>query len=142
MSASSASNINASQNSSLDFPSECCANVEGDLTSDGPICTFSDVYPDGDVHWFHGSHNLSGGFTVRKSVDKGGWLTVRSHLKRKSSDVPYNCSLWSSKSGRYIASTLVGGNARISAISSSHSKSQGPMWIVPCVSVLLAVTLK
>ncbi|GLD65006.1 uncharacterized protein AKAME5_001650400 [Lates japonicus] len=77
---------------------ECCAKVEGDLTSDGPICTFSNVYPDGDVHWFHGSHYLSDRSTERKRVSKGGWLTVHSHLKRKSSDVPYNCSLWSNKS--------------------------------------------
>ncbi|KAF1395054.1 hypothetical protein PFLUV_G00007560 [Perca fluviatilis] len=44
---------------------ECCGIVEGVSTSDGPACTFKYVYPDGDVHWFHGSHHLSDGYSSK-----------------------------------------------------------------------------
>lgn len=89
---------------------ECCGKVEGVFMNDGPSCTFHRVYPEGEVHWFHGSHNLSDGsvkHNISQSVDEDGYLTIHSHLKRKSSHWPYNCSLKSTKSGRYIASTLV-----------------------------------
>ncbi|XP_070684639.1 uncharacterized protein [Pempheris klunzingeri] len=124
---------------------ECCGTVNGDLKGDGPSCTFSHVYPDGDVHWFHGSKNLSDGSLhhTTKHVDKGGWLTIRSHLRGKSSDVPYNCSLRSTASGRYIESTLVHNPEILSSIRATQSGagSQGTMRIFLCISVLLAVTL-
>ncbi|KAA8594992.1 uncharacterized protein LOC116705339 [Etheostoma spectabile] len=132
---------------------ECCGIVEGVWTGDRATCTFKNIYPDGDVHWFHGSHNLSDG-SVRqhttKHVDEGGWLTIRSYLEQNSSTVPYNCSLKSSTSGRYITSTLVQ-NPELQArsISQEHTHpgrngvgSPGPLWTYLCISILLAVTLK
>ncbi|XP_031145386.1 uncharacterized protein LOC116043030 [Sander lucioperca] len=132
---------------------ECCGIVEGVSTSGGPACTFKNVYPDGDVHWFHGSHNLSDG-SVRqhttKHVDEGGWLTIHSDLEWKSSTVPYNCSLKSITSGRYITCTSVQ-NSELLVITRSQQHthlggngvgSQGPMWTILCISILLAVTLK
>ncbi|CAG5947734.1 unnamed protein product [Menidia menidia] len=95
---------------------ECCGPVESIVGSDGPSCTFNRVYPDGDVHWFHSFHNLSDGsvrHNTAKSVDKQGWVTIRSwltiddSLDWRNSVVPYNCSLKSTVSDRYIASTLV-----------------------------------
>lgn len=89
---------------------ECCGKAEGVLTSDGPSCTFTHVYPDGDVHWFHGSRNLSDGslkHNTTKSVDKHGWLMIHSNLKRRGSDVHYSCALKSTTSGRYIASIRI-----------------------------------
>nr|XP_015830578.2 uncharacterized protein LOC107395668 [Nothobranchius furzeri]XP_054607797.1 uncharacterized protein LOC107395668 [Nothobranchius furzeri] len=92
---------------------ECCGRVESSLSSRGPNCTFSNVYPDGDVHWFQGSQNLSDGSvsqSTAKSVDNG-WLTIYSWLtisgQETRSDVPYNCSLKSPMSDKYIASSLV-----------------------------------
>ncbi|XP_040002573.1 uncharacterized protein LOC120800497 isoform X2 [Xiphias gladius] len=118
---------------------ECCGIAEGVSTTNGPACTFNDVYPDGDVHWFHGSQNLSDESMkhhTTKRVEAGGWLTIISYLKWKRSDVSYNCSLKSTKSGRYIASILVE-NAKAHAV-----RSQGPMGTILCISILLAVTLK
>ncbi|KAE8300669.1 hypothetical protein D5F01_LYC00816 [Larimichthys crocea] len=88
---------------------ECYGNVEDASSGDKHTCTFHHVYPDGDVHWFHGSHNLSdlAKHTTTKQVDNEGWLTVRSEMLMKHSDKPYNCSLMNTKSGRYIGSTLI-----------------------------------
>ncbi|XP_022620749.1 uncharacterized protein LOC111236330 [Seriola dumerili] len=133
---------------------ECGQITEAVLTSEGPACTFNDVYPDGDVHWFHGSHNLSAGSketSTTKSVDEGGRLIIHSDLKKwKSSDVPYNCSLRSSKSGRYIASALVKitedlvGRGKPASTYSLPSgvRSQETMGTLLYISVLLAVMLK
>ncbi|XP_045902293.1 uncharacterized protein LOC123969191 [Micropterus dolomieu] len=131
---------------------ECCGSSKGVLTSDGPVCTFNHVHPDGDVHWFHGSHNLSDGSytTTTKSVDEKGWLTIHSSLKRKSSDVPYSCSLKSTTSGRYIASTLIqnheflvrgAGKQEATGLERNGVGSQRPMKTILCISILLAVTL-
>ncbi|XP_013860445.1 uncharacterized protein LOC106515281 [Austrofundulus limnaeus] len=95
---------------------ESCGEVGSVLTKDGPSCTFSHVYPDADVLWFHDSQDLSDGSVNRstsKTVDEHGWLTIRSWLSSSvkqewgSSREPYNCSLQSSTSGRIITSTLV-----------------------------------
>lgn len=133
---------------------ECSGTVDRVLTSDGPVCTFNHVHPDGDVHWFHGSHNPSDGslrHNTSKSVDKHGWLTIHSHLKGKSSQVPYNCSLKSTVSGKYFASALVGNRdfsvtdiARaVGPVQSDGSRvrSQKTLRTVLCILILLAVTL-
>ncbi|XP_029288942.1 uncharacterized protein LOC115009102 isoform X2 [Cottoperca gobio] len=81
---------------------ECCWLVEGVWTNDRPTCTFKNVYPDGDVHWFHGSRNLSDESVkhhTTKHVDEGGWLTIHSYLEQNLSGGPYNCSLKSTTSG-------------------------------------------
>ncbi|XP_040891070.1 uncharacterized protein LOC121180026 [Toxotes jaculatrix] len=126
---------------------ECCGTVTGVLTSRGPSCTFKNVYPDSDVHWFSGSHNLSDGslkHNTTKRVEEGGWLTIHSDLEHRSSDVPFNCSLKSSTSGRYIASALVQkGRALYKYSQSNGVRSAGPLGtFCLCISILLAVTLK
>ncbi|XP_059188725.1 uncharacterized protein LOC131971338 [Centropristis striata] len=130
---------------------ECCGIAEGFVTGDQASCTFKHVHPDGDVHWFHGSHNLSDGSVKQntsKSVDKGGWLTIHSTLERKSSDIPYNCSLKSTASGRYIATTLAQNTQSFFRVPLQEGQmrngvgSQGPMWTFLCFSILFPVTLK
>ncbi|XP_065815550.1 uncharacterized protein [Labrus bergylta] len=108
-----------------------CGQVKGLIKDDYPICTFTRVYPDGEVHWFHGSNRLHGKHKTNENVEDGGWLTIQSDLERKSSGESYNCSLWSTKTGRYIASTLV------------KSISQGtPMRTSWCFTILLVFLLK
>ncbi|XP_063740796.1 uncharacterized protein LOC134865247 [Eleginops maclovinus] len=133
---------------------ECCWIVEGVWTNGRPTCTFRNVYPEGDVHWFHGHHNLSDGSvkqSTTKHVDGGGWLTIHSDLEQNHSGVTYNCSLKSAASGRYIASSLVENpelvqqKARTQVLTNqvrSGVRSQRPMWTIFFVSTLLAVTLK
>ncbi|XP_032418986.1 uncharacterized protein LOC116720072 isoform X1 [Xiphophorus hellerii] len=94
---------------------EFCGKVEAVLRSHGPSCRFNHVYPDGDVHWFHDSRNVSDESVMQhttKSIDSHGWMIIHSWLtlngtSERSSHEPYNCSLKSSTSGKYIASTLV-----------------------------------
>lgn len=129
---------------------ECCGKVEGVFMSDGPSCTFHRVYPEGEVHWFHGSHNLSDGsvrHNTSQSVDNEGYLTIHSYLKRQSSHVPYNCSLKSIRSGRYIASTLVKNElSRSGAVRnlgpSNLTRSQEPMRTILGILILLAAIME
>lgn len=120
---------------------ECCGSVEAAQTADGPSCTFKQVYPDGDVDWFHGSHSLSDGSLRRitKRVDEGGWITIQSSLHQQSSDRPYNCSLKSVMSGRYMASSLVW-IKQAQSIRGAAS-AQAPFWTSLGFSVFLAFTL-
>ncbi|XP_058495639.1 uncharacterized protein LOC131466444 [Solea solea] len=124
---------------------ECGGTVHGVLRTDGPSCTFNHVHPDGDVHWFLGSKNLSDGsanHNTTKRVENGGWLTIHSDLEwKKGSDEPFNCSLWSTKSGRYIASTLIQ-KAEVKGLTGTNGvRPQESMVAFLCVSVLLAVML-
>ncbi|XP_060940945.1 uncharacterized protein LOC133018564 [Limanda limanda] len=134
---------------------DCARMVQGAVTSDSPSCTFDSVHPDGDVHWFQGSHNLSAGSikqNTTKRVEKGGWLTIHSDLERNGSDEPYNCSLMSSKSGRYMASALIEQKStRILRMDTTRAHSLSPLngvgslgqvRIPLWISLLLAVALK
>lgn len=136
------------------FSSEFCGEVESVLTSDGPSCTFSHVYPDGDVFWFHDSRDLSDGSvnqSTSKTVDEHGWLTIRSWLSSSvkqewgSSGKPYNCSLQSSTSGRVLTSALVPDmtqNLRRSNSDGNGVKSHKTMTTVFSILVSLVVTRK
>ncbi|KAG7486740.1 hypothetical protein JOB18_037802 [Solea senegalensis] len=124
---------------------ECDGTVSGVLTSDGPSCTFNHVHPDRDVHWFLGSKNLSDGsanHNTTKSVEKGGWITIHSDLEwKEGSDEPFNCSLKSTKSGRYTASTLIQKAALKSLKATNGVRPQESMAAFLCVSLLFAVML-
>lgn len=108
---------------------ECSGRVDSLLRTDGPYCTFNRVHPDGDVHWFHGHHNLSDGSVKQyttKQVDAEGWLTVHSYLDQENPQGIYNCSLKSPTSGRYITSALVGDIVKLAGRSSRNGvRSQG-----------------
>ncbi|XP_019718049.1 uncharacterized protein LOC109511407 isoform X2 [Hippocampus comes] len=83
---------------------ECCGTVKGVLTKDGPVCTFSDVYPDAEVLWSHASQSqpeAPGRQSTFKSVEEGGWVTIRSQLEGNSNGA-FNCTLKRIDSGRQI----------------------------------------
>ncbi|XP_054634218.1 uncharacterized protein LOC129182300 isoform X2 [Dunckerocampus dactyliophorus] len=85
---------------------ECCGTVKGGLSIDGPVCTFSNVYPDADVFWSSQSESQTPvKQSMYKSIEEGGWFTIRSQLEWTSNG-PSNCSLRSIKSGRHIACNL------------------------------------
>lgn len=143
------SNKGAAHGTTIVELQECSGKVQGETTGEGYSCTFNHVYPDGDVHWFDGSHHVldSSLHNTTKQVVQGGWLTIRSHLKLKRSSVPYNCSLMSTKSGRYIASTLINGSETIETRISRHWVKSGvgswtPMRTLLYISIFLAVSLK
>lgn len=126
---------------------ECSGKAQGKTTDEGYSCTFNHVYPDGDVHWFNSSHHVldSSLHNTTKQVDQGGWLTIRSYLKLKASGLPYNCSLMSTKSNRYIASTLINGSETI-ALNPGQVRSGVVSWTSMrtflYISIFLAISLK
>nr|XP_040043547.1 uncharacterized protein LOC120825788 isoform X2 [Gasterosteus aculeatus aculeatus] len=131
---------------------ECCGKAEGVWTKDRLTCIFRNVYPDGDVHWFNPSRNLSYGSVRRytsKQVDEGGWLTIQSDLDLENLPGPNSCSLMSPTSGRYIASTLVlkpqsrslDATQKQTDQSGSGVGSHRPMWTFLFSAVLLGATL-
>lgn len=141
------SNQGADQKYSMVELQECCGNVTGSLEREGNrhICIFKHVHPDGDVHWFHGSHSYSSGPHVdtSKQVEKGGWLTIHSSLRLKGSDRAFNCSLVSTDSGRYIASYSFQNPKVMGCRSGTNGvESKGPMRTFLFVSILLGVSLK
>lgn len=122
---------------------ECCGAAQAVLMTDGPSCIFSRVHPDGDVHWFRGSHNLSDGSTrqyTTKTVDAEGYLTVQSYLDREHPHGTYNCSLKSATSGRYIANALVGRNVNsMGQVSNNGIRSHEAQGIAMHILIFLAV---
>lgn len=118
---------------------ECCGNIEAVWTPEGPSCTFKEVFPDGDVDWFHGSHKLTDSSLIytTKKVEAGGWLTIHSSLDTQRTTVLYNCSLKSTASGRYIASSLIQQNTQLKI--RSRGAAQGPfltfLWICGVLAV-------
>ncbi|XP_060918541.1 uncharacterized protein LOC132992953 [Labrus mixtus] len=137
------SNKGAKDGSTILELQDGCGQVEGLIKDGYPTCTFTRVYPDGEVHWFHGSKRLHGEHKTIEDVEDGGWLTIRSYMERKSSGVSYNCSLWSTKIGRYIASTLVEKeefSPRERPLNGTGS--QGPMRTSWCFTILTVFLLK
>ncbi|KAM7009022.1 uncharacterized protein LKV04_001068 [Tautogolabrus adspersus] len=66
------SNKGAKEKSTTVELQECCGKVEGVIKDGYPTCTFTRVYPDGEVHWFHGSHLLQTETQLTKRVEEGG----------------------------------------------------------------------
>lgn len=127
------------------FPSGCCGTVEATMTSAGPNCTFTEVYPDAEVHWFLGSRRLTGGsprHSTREQVEESGWMTVHSHLEKDNSGEPYNCSLWCRTSRQYITSSLVVQSVQPPHRLESGATAQRAMGTSWFISGLLAVMMK
>ncbi|XP_041641952.1 uncharacterized protein LOC121508886 isoform X2 [Cheilinus undulatus] len=116
---------------------ECCDLIEGVMNNGKPTCTFKCANQDVDVHWFHHSRYLKHGQHTRRSKEPGGWWTIESHLESKSSVVPYNCSVRSTRTYRYLASTVIENGS-----SNENTKLQGHMRTVLFFSVLLVVMVK
>ncbi|XP_008314985.1 uncharacterized protein LOC103383577 [Cynoglossus semilaevis] len=133
---------------------DCAAAVTGVLTTAGPSCTFYNVYPDGEVHWFRSSNDVwvepsNSKHLTTKRVETGGYLTIQSNLTllETVSGVVFNCSLKSSRSGKYIASTLIrseglegrGGARMAPQFKNTAVRSQEVVTKALYVSVILAV---
>lgn len=131
---------------------ECCGIAERVASDEGPVCTFHHVHPDADVHWFYDSDTLPDHSereenveeSVEKSVEDGGWLMIRSRLT-VSSDVPSNCSLKSSKSGRYITCNVVKNPRSLVRYEPPQPELNGvgslvPLGIILYVSILIMVS--
>lgn len=118
---------------------ECCGQVEAAWSSKSPTCTFKEVYPDGDVDWFEDSHRLIDHslISTTKRVEDGGGLTIRSYLDKFSTNVLYNCSLRSTTSGRYLASSVIEKNSPLQT--RGKAVTPGPFGAVLWISIVLVV---
>lgn len=73
-------------------------------TEGEPTCTFTGVYPDGDVHWFPSAAGRSAsGATpmIKKRVDEQGYVSIISSLPGGGHTGAYNCCLWNAESKTY-----------------------------------------
>ncbi|XP_061839917.1 uncharacterized protein [Nerophis lumbriciformis] len=123
---------------------ECCGAVKVVLSENGPVCTFSDVYPDADVFWSsHSEPPTPEKQKMFKSMEEGGWLSIRSQLEWTPNG-DFNCSLRSITSGRDIACNL---SENTDFLNGRERRSQGrvgngagslePFWTVVLVSTIL-----
>lgn len=89
--------------------SECCGDVQTEVTSGAATCTFRRVHQGGDVHWFHGQQQkarLHEDVDTSSVMDEDGWWTISSALRRPLSHQALRCALLS-RSGRYLRSASV-----------------------------------
>lgn len=95
-------------------------------------CSFDEVYPIADIHWFQGDVNLTDGTETKQSVDDKGYFTVQSRAptKKGTQTLPYNCSLWMPSLNTYISSRLV----------SSGSTAQ-LQWICIIMGILMKIII-
>ncbi|XP_037119276.1 uncharacterized protein LOC119129954 [Syngnathus acus] len=129
---------------------ECCGMVKGILSKDGPVCTFSHVYPDGDVSWSSQRRQSEGPVrqSTFKSVEEGGWVTIRSQLEGNS-DGDFNCTLMSMESGRRMecnlsegAEFLNGYGLKVQGFAQKAGNAAGsrePLVTILLISILLVV---
>ncbi|XP_032443797.1 uncharacterized protein LOC116735802 [Xiphophorus hellerii] len=95
-------------------------------------CSFDEVYPIADIHWFQGDVNLTDGTETKQSVDDKGYFTVQSRAptEKGTQKLPYNCSLWMPSRNTYISSRLV----------SSGSAAQ-LQWICIIMGILMKIII-
>ncbi|XP_008414875.1 uncharacterized protein LOC103469137 [Poecilia reticulata] len=86
---------------------DCFRKPGKDIPSDK--CSFEEVYPIADIHWFQGDVNLTGGTETKQNVDDKGYFTVESTAPTEKGNQrqPYNCSLWMPSLNKYISSRMV-----------------------------------
>lgn len=91
-----------------------------------PHCTFRKVCPGGEVEWFQDSRRITDQSLIvtDKHIEAGSWITINSYLNVYNTDQPYNCTLRSSNSGRYLTSALIRPPLYVSA----RAAAQGPVW--------------
>ncbi|XP_010887697.2 uncharacterized protein LOC105021618 [Esox lucius] len=112
---------------------ECYREAFASFNDLGPTCVFTGVYPDGDVHWFQGTNNLTGDAQNNtKQEEVGGARTVTSSLKIGNEGGAYNCSLWIPSTGVYLTSRDIGcveeSSFRSKSIAGCGVAAFGPVW--------------
>lgn len=91
-----------------------------------PHCTFRKVCPGGDVEWYQDSRRITDPSLIEtdKYVEAGSWVTINTYLNVHNGKHPYNCTLRSSSSGRYLTSALIRPPSYVRA----RAAAQGPVW--------------
>nr|XP_023675127.1 uncharacterized protein LOC111847816 [Paramormyrops kingsleyae]XP_023675137.1 uncharacterized protein LOC111847816 [Paramormyrops kingsleyae] len=80
---------------------DCYRNKYLNLSASWATCHFSGVYPEGEVHWFHGDRNVtehSDRHTTRRNHDGTFNVSSSLHTEHSSSE----CSLWIPSSKAYL----------------------------------------
>ncbi|XP_014827590.1 PREDICTED: uncharacterized protein LOC106906709 isoform X1 [Poecilia mexicana] len=110
---------------------DCFGKPGKDTPSDQ--CSFEEVFPIADIHWFQGDVNLTDGTETKQNVDDKGYFTVQSTAptERGNQSQPYNCSLWMPSLNKYISSRMV----------SSGSTTQQLQWICIMMGILMKIII-
>lgn len=104
--------------------------VEAAWDSYTPTCTFRKVCPGGEVEWFQDSQRITDqSLIVTNKHEAGSWITIYSYPKIHSNK-PYNCTLKSSSSGRYLTSALIHPLSFVSARAAAHRPVSTSLWVI------------
>lgn len=108
--------------------SDCFGKPSKDTHPDQ--CSFDEVYPIADIHWFQGDVNLTDGTETIQNEDDKGYFTVQSKAPTEKGDqrLPYRCSLWMNNS--YVSERVV----------SSGSTAQ-IQWICIIMGILMKIII-
>ncbi|XP_045077539.1 uncharacterized protein LOC121570401 isoform X1 [Coregonus clupeaformis] len=100
-------------------------------------CQFFGVYPEGTVHWFLGSENITESASTESQQDEDGLFDIRSTLPTQAGTEPYNCSLWIPSSGTYSSHKLLPYSRGEDRISSGTRTRSRLMWVFILVGLIL-----
>ncbi|KAL4648042.1 hypothetical protein GN956_G8304 [Arapaima gigas] len=83
---------------------ECYRSVHHRSSSSATACSFSGVYPEGEVHFFDGDRNLTRDL-LHHSVEpnRDGTFNVSGSIPAGGATGGHQCSLWMRTSGSYVA---------------------------------------
>ncbi|KAM9472941.1 uncharacterized protein ACWYII_008060 isoform 1-T1 [Salvelinus alpinus] len=85
-------------------------------------CQLFGVYPEGTVHWFLGSENITESASTKSQLDEEGLFDIRSTLPTQAGTEPYNCSLWIPSSRTYSSHKQLHYSRGISSGTSTRSR--------------------
>lgn len=87
----------------------CLGSSGNSMDKNSAKCSFSKVFPRGEIHWYQGESNLTGASIPKEVQDENGFYTFESEVptEKGNQSQPYNCSLWMPSLNRYIASQRV-----------------------------------
>ncbi|XP_020340321.1 uncharacterized protein LOC109892279 isoform X1 [Oncorhynchus kisutch] len=99
-------------------------------------CQLFGVYPEGTVHWFLGSENITESASTKSQLDEEGLFDIRSTLPTQAGTEPYNCSLWIPSSGTYSSHKQL----HYSRVISSGTKTRSRLLLVFILVGLIIIT--
>ncbi|XP_018616888.1 uncharacterized protein LOC108939770 [Scleropages formosus] len=115
---------------------ECYRGVHHDSSSSAMTCSFSGVYPEGEVHWFDGDRNITGDSQHHSiKFNHDGTFNVSGSLPARTPTRAHHCSLWMHGSGSYLARHLLPQSSQI------HSQAGNGATSVQVVGMSLGLLL-
>ncbi|KAI7804040.1 uncharacterized protein LOC130561805 [Triplophysa rosa] len=103
---------------------ELNVSIEGECTGEsfpmaGPEklqCTFTGVYPEGTIHWFHNDDNVTSYSNITSLPNTDGTFNITSVLQLPHNEHVYNCFLMLPINGQYIETRQLALRSRINRL--------------------------